>query len=352
MQQKNRDPIFSMENLTTAVLVVNAEGIISYANTAAENVLSTSARRIKGQTIDDFFDGSQDFIDSVKQAGKVEYSFSKSEIELNIPAILKTVKVDCAFSPLQETKQVLIELNQIDLKLKIIKEEHTLAQQNVLKVLMRGLAHEVKNPLGGIRGAAQLLEKEFDTDELKEYTQVIIGETDRLHKLVDDMLGPNRPMRKEIINIHGVLERVRKLVKAESSAELNIIRDYDPSLPELHADQDQLIQAVFNVVRNAKQALEGAGTIILRTRPERQVTINHRYHRYVLKIDIIDNGPGIDPQFIEQIFFPMVTGRAEGTGLGLSIAQTLVVQHGGLLECQSRPGKTIFSLLLPLDSEE
>ena len=224
--------------------------------------------------------------------------------------------------------------------------------KNVLKALVRGLAHEVKNPLGGIRGAAQLLEKEFTTEDLKEYTQVIIGETDRLQKLVDDMLGPNRPLRKEMTNIHGVLERVRQLVSAESDDELKIVRDYDPSLPEFQADHDQLIQAILNIVRNAKQALQGKGIITLRTRPERQVTIGQTYHRYVLKVDIIDNGPGIDPEFIEQIFYPMVTGRAEGTGLGLSIAQTLVAQHDGLIECNSKPGETIFTILLPLVNEE
>lgn len=342
----------SFDQLATAVLVVDSSIRIVYVNMAAENLLSTSVRRIEGQTVVAFFDGSSDFIDCVNQAFDMDYPFSKSEIDLNIPALLKSIKVDCSFSPLRDSQQVLIELNQIDLKLKIAKEEHIVTQQNVLKVLVRGLAHEVKNPLGGIRGAAQLLEKEFTHDDLKEYTQVIIGETDRLQKLVDDMLGPNRPLRKEMTNIHCVLERVRQLVKAESKDSLKIIRDYDPSLPEFKADQNQLIQAVLNVVRNAKQALKGDGEIILRTRPERQVSINHQYHRYVLKVDIIDNGPGIDPEFIEQIFFPMVTGRAEGTGLGLSIAQTLIAQHDGLLECNSKPGNTVFTILLPLKVKE
>ena len=334
------------EHLVTSILVVDDKGLIVCVNPAAENSLSTSASRLVGQTVDDFFDGSEDFLACVKQA--TAYPLSKNEIHLRIPSILKEVKVECSFSPFFESNQILIEFTQIDQKLKIAKEEHIVAQQNVLKVLVRGLAHEVKNPLGGIRGAAQLLEKEFDTDDLKEYTEVIIGETDRLQKLVDDMLGPNRPLRKELINIHSVLERVRQLVKAESTAELAIIRDYDPSLPEFYADHDQLIQTVLNIVRNAKQALIGKGKIILRTRSERQVTIDHVYHRYVLKLDIIDDGPGIDPEFIEQIFYPMVTGRADGTGLGLSIAQTIVAQHDGLLECNSKPGETIFTLLLPL----
>lgn len=338
------------ENLATAVLVIDTGGEIVCANSAAENLLSSSARRIEGVAVEEFFKGSDDFLDCIKQA--VEYPVTKSEVDLSVPSILKTVKVDCTFSPMISSNQLLIEMSQVDQKLKIAKEESIVAQQNVLKLLVRGLAHEVKNPLGGIRGAAQLLEKEFSTDDLKEYTQVIIGETDRLQKLVDDMLGPNRPLRKEMINIHSVLERVRQLVSAESTPELKIIRDYDPSLPEFQADQDQLIQAVLNIVRNAKQALQSHGEIILRTRPERQVTIGQTYHRYVLKLDVIDNGPGIDPEFIEQIFYPMVTGRADGTGLGLSIAQTLIAQHGGLIECNSKPGETIFTILLPLLTEE
>jgi len=338
------------ENLVSAVLVINEGGEIVCANPAAENLLSSSARRIEGQIVREFFQGSEEFLDCIAQA--LDYPLTKNEVDLCIPSILKSVKVDCSFSPMVDSEQVLVEMSQIDQKLKIAKEENIVAQQNVLKMLVRGLAHEVKNPLGGIRGAAQLLEKEFETDDLKEYTNIIIGETDRLQKLVDNMLGPNRPLRKELINIHSVLERVRQLVKAESPSELEIIRDYDPSLPEFNADQDQLIQAVLNIVRNAKQALQGKGKITLRTRPERQVTIGHVYHRYLLRLDIIDDGPGIDADFIEQIFYPMVTGRAEGTGLGLSIAQTLVAQHGGLIECYSKPGETTFTMLLPLLNEE
>jgi len=356
MKKNNLKSTISKENLfehlATAVLVVNSRGEILSANPAAENMLSSSARRMENQPITEFFSGSSSFITGLEQALNLGFTCYKSEIELNIPSILKTVTVDCSFTPVLESSYSIIELNQIDQKLKIAKEENIVSQQNVLKVLVRGLAHEVKNPLGGIRGAAQLLERELPSESLKEYTEVIIGETDRLQKLVDDMLGPNRPLRKESINIHGVLERVAQLVTVESSDELNIVRDYDPSLPEVYADKNQLIQALLNIVRNAKQALRGKGNIILKTRPERQVTINHQFHRYVLRIDVIDDGPGIDSELIEHIFYPMVTGRAEGTGLGLSIAQTLVAQHGGLIECESQPGKTVFTMLLPLENEE
>ncbi|TPW11075.1 MAG: two-component system NtrC family nitrogen regulation sensor histidine kinase GlnL, partial [Halothiobacillaceae bacterium] len=210
-------------------------------------------------------------------------------------------------------------------------------------------AHEINNPLGGLRGAAQLLEKELNDVELKEYTDVIIGEADRLQKLLAKLLGPNTRPQKRYTNIHKILEHVRTLVSAEGCSSIHIIRDYDPSLPELLIDPDQLIQAVLNIVRNAVQALDGAGEIIFRTRPQRQMTIGTKRHRLVLVIDIIDNGPGIAPEMAETIFYPMVTGRAEGTGLGLSIAQAMINQHQGLIECSSRPGRTKFTLLIPLE---
>jgi two-component system nitrogen regulation sensor histidine kinase GlnL len=217
--------------------------------------------------------------------------------------------------------------------------------------LIRNLAHEIKNPLGGLRGAAQLLEQEFADQSLKEYTQIIIGEADRLRNLVDRMLGPIRPPVYDDVNIHEVLERVRTLVLAEIGDGIHIEQDYDPSIPLLKGDADQLIQAVLNIVRNAVQALEGQGVILIRTRVQRQYTIGHTRHKLVARLDIIDNGPGISKERLEEIFYPMISGRIDGTGLGLSIAQVLVSQHGGLIECESRPGKTVFTLLLPLECE-
>jgi two-component system nitrogen regulation sensor histidine kinase GlnL len=232
------------------------------------------------------------------------------------------------------------------------REEHLINQQNIARILIRNLAHEIKNPLGGLRGAAQLLEQEFSDDNLKEYTQIIIGEADRLRNLVDRMLGPmSLPVCGEI-NIHEVLERVRSLVLAESGSGIHMEQDYDPSIPPLTGDTDQLIQAVLNVVRNAVQALENEGVITLRTRIQRQCTIGHKRHKLVVRLDVIDNGPGISEDRLEEIFYPMISGRIDGTGLGLSIAQALISQHGGLVECQSRPGETIFTLLLPLEKTD
>jgi two-component system nitrogen regulation sensor histidine kinase GlnL len=250
----------------------------------------------------------------------------------------------------QGRRELMVELNRLDRLLRISRDESLLAQQKATRELLRGLAHEVKNPLGGLRGAAQLLEKELHDESLKDYTRVIIEEADRLQTLVNRILGPNSMPRKQSTNIHEVLERVRSLMLAEKHNNLTIVRDYDPSIPNLMVDPDQLIQAVLNIVRNACQALDGNGQIILRTRVLRKFTIGNQNHRLVACISIIDNGPGIPPELKEQIFFPMITGRAEGTGLGLSIAQSLIHQHHGLIEHDSEPGKTVFSIILPLAS--
>ncbi|MDX1812005.1 MAG: nitrogen regulation protein NR(II), partial [Gammaproteobacteria bacterium] len=318
----------------------------------AENLLGISLRQMEGHSASELFPGSEEFLSAIEESLQSEFNYTRRELELNIPSIMSTVMTDCAFIPVKEEDLILIELHDVDRMQKIAKEENMQAQQSVLKTLVRGFAHEVKNPLGGIRGAAQLLESELPSDELKEYTEVIINETSRLQNLVDQMLGPNRPLNKTGINIHRVLERVRQLVLAEAGDELQIKRDYDPSLPEIKGDPDQLIQAVLNITQNARQALNGKGVIKFRTRSKRRVVIDGKMHRLVLKVEIIDNGPGISEEMQGKIFYPMVTGRAEGTGLGLSITQTLINQHGGIVECESKPGETCFTILLPINTEE
>jgi len=337
------------ENLSTSVLVVGLDLGIICVNPATENLLAMSARRIEEYRIDQLFWGSEQFIDAVKHAIESAFGFSDHSVELFISPSQKHLKVDCIFTFVAPEKWLIIELTRVDEKLKIEMEDNIVAQQNVMKVLVRGLAHEVKNPLGGIRGAAQLLEQELRSPELKEYTEVIIGEVDRLQKLVDELLGPNKPQQKETINIHVVLERVRQLVLAESGSDIVFQRDYDPSLPDIYADKNHLIQAVLNIVKNATEAMVGKGKITLRTRSRRNVRIGSQHHRLLAQIEILDTGPGIDPGIIDRIFVPLVTGRADGTGLGLSISQTLVANHGGLIECSSEAGKTVFTILLPYE---
>jgi two-component system nitrogen regulation sensor histidine kinase GlnL len=213
------------------------------------------------------------------------------------------------------------------------------------------LAHEIKNPLGGLRGAAQLLERELPDPNLREYTRIIIDEADRLQTLMNRMIGPNRMLTRGLVNIHNVLEHVRGLMQAEFPNGPRVSRDYDPSIPDLTADQDHLIQAFLNLARNACAAAGIAGFIELRTRVLRQFTIGNQRHRLVLRVEVLDNGPGIPEELKDHIFFPMVSGQKGGTGLGLPIAQELISQHGGLIECESRPGETRFFVYLPLESE-
>jgi len=340
------------ENLSTALLIVDVKGRIVAANPAAEGLLSISLRQMIKHSIYDVFSGSDDFLTAIDDAMRSDFNYTRRELELLVPSIMSSVTTDCSFIPIKDDNLLVIELHDVDRLQKIAKEENMQAQRSALKNLVRGFAHEVKNPLGGIRGAAQLLESELPSAELKEYTEVIIDEATRLQKLVDQMLGPNKLLEKVPVNIHGVLERVRQVVLAESDEGLLIDRDYDPSLPEITGDQGQLIQAVLNIARNAKQAMDGKGKIIFKTRSKRRAVINGKLHRLVLSVEIINNGPTISEEMLEKIFYPMVTGRAEGTGLGLSISQTLVNQHGGIIECSSNVEETVFTILLPICMEE
>lgn len=343
-----------LENLTTSTLLFDHELRLAYINPAGEMLLAVSARQAHGQTLAELMPAATAFAADVQRALASGHPYTERELRLDW-VDGRVITVDCTITPLLETRQpsaLLIELLRVDRHLRIAREEHLLAQHQAARALVRGLAHEIKNPLGGLRGAAQLLERELPNEELKEYTRIIIQEADRLQNLMNRMLGPNALPHKRAINIHEVLEHVRGLVQAEAGSKISIARDYDPSIPLLHADPDMLIQAVLNIVRNAQQALGSQGTILLRTRAQRQITIGHRRFKLVVRIEISDDGPGIAPDMIENIFYPMVTGRANGTGLGLSIAQSLVNQHSGLIECTSQPGHTVFTLLLPLDSTD
>ncbi|NOX42974.1 MAG: nitrogen regulation protein NR(II) [Gammaproteobacteria bacterium] len=339
-----------VDNLTTAVLMFNKELKLDYINAAGEMLFEISARRLIGMSIDELFINADEMIECLKQAAKNGQSFTERELHITIPGA-RAIDVDCVVTPMNDPNYdnaLLIELIQMERHLRISREGNLVVQQELARTIIRGLAHEIKNPLGGLRGAAQLLERELSNDEQKEYTDIIIGEADRLQNLVDRMQGPKSLPQMETINIHQVIERVRSLVSAEVTDKIKLTRDYDPSIPDIYADQDQLIQAILNIVRNATQAIENEGEIILRTRTTRQFTIGQTRHRLVLRIDIIDDGSGVAPEIIKSIFYPMVTGRPEGTGLGLSIAQSLINQHGGLIECESEPGMTRFSVLLPL----
>lgn len=341
-----------IENLNTAVLLFDRELRLSYLNPAAEVLLAASTRQACGVALKELLGTHQELIESFQRALESNHPFTERDVVLSLPSGY-TITVDCTVTPLNDphhATELLVEILRVDHHRRIVREESLIAQHQASRAVIRGLAHEIKNPLGGLRGAAQLLEKELHDDALKEYTGIIIGEADRLQNLVNRMLGPTTLPQRRLINIHQVVERVRTLAAAEAPSGVKIIRDYDPSIPDFMADADQLIQALLNIVRNALQAIGQQGEIILRTRSLRQATIGHQRHKLAIRLDVIDNGPGIPPEMLERIFFPMVTGRPDGTGLGLPIAQDLVNQHRGLIECSSEPGKTIFTLLLPIET--
>ena len=340
-----------LDNLATAVLVFDLQLRLTFINQAGEEMFAHSARHARGLSVHELVTNAEVMVEQLAGAITTGQIVSQRGCWLELPDA-PDLRVNCTFTPLTGSagaEAVLVELRQIDHHLRIEQEEHLIAQQQATQSLVRGLAHEIKNPLGGLRGAAQLLERELDDDSLKEYTRIIIGEADRLQALMDRMLGPNSLPKIQTVNIHEVLERVRELVLVESGEGLQVQQDYDPSLPDFQADPDMLVQALLNIVRNAAQVMENAGEIILRTRVRRNFNIGSRKHRLVAHIQVIDNGPGIDEELRNKIFYPMVTNRSNGTGLGLSIAQALISRHQGLIECDSQAGETVFTILLPLD---
>ncbi|MEN8204709.1 MAG: nitrogen regulation protein NR(II) [Pseudomonadota bacterium] len=342
-----------LESMGTAVLVFDARCRLITINQAGEIMLAHSARHVCGRPVRELVINAEVMVEQITNTLTSEQVVTQRGCLLELPDA-PDLRVNCTFTPMTDNAgrpRVLVELRQINHHLRIEQEERLITQQQATHELLRGLAHEIKNPLGGLRGAAQLLEREISDDALQEYTHIIISEADRLQALLDRMLGPNSLPSVQAVNIHDVLEHVRELVQVEAGDGLQLRQDYDPSLPDLQADRDLLLQAMLNIVRNAAQALENDGVITLRTRIRRSFNIGSRKHRLVACIEVIDNGPGIKEELRKQIFYPMITGRSDGTGLGLSIAQALISRHQGLIECTSQPGETVFTILLPLEGE-
>lgn len=340
-----------LEMLSAAVLLLDDELHVTYANPAAETLLAHGRKHLLGVAIDKVMPGNEAFVDRLQQSLESESGFNDNDLVLDVAG--EPVHLHCVISPTEAGDGVLLlEFRELEQQLKIAREARILEQQQANRELLRNLAHEIKNPLGGIRGAAQLLERELSDPELREFTQVIVKEADRLQSLMNRLLTPNRLPRIEPVNIHEVTERVRAVLLAEFPGGLSIRRDYDTSLPDLVGDKESLIQAVLNVARNAAQATDGKGEIVIITRIERQVTVARRRHRLAIAVTIEDNGPGVPPELAELIFYPMVSGREGGTGLGLSLAQSFVGRHQGMIEYESVPGRTRFTLLLPVRARE
>jgi two-component system nitrogen regulation sensor histidine kinase GlnL len=342
-----------LDSISTGVLALDGKLNVVALNAAGQALLETSQTRCLGVHAKKLVLQPQEWLAILNQVlGTQSPHASRS-----IPLVLLSgaeIHVDIIVTPFSfdgSDSGLLVELMAVDRLLRISRDESLMHSQEITRAVIRGLAHEIKNPLGGVRGAAQLLARELPNEELSEYTCIIIREADRLRDLVDRLLGPNRQPDMQLLNIHEILEHVRNLIAAESDNQVTIVRDYDPSLPNFFCDRAQLIQAVLNIMRNALQAAPRPREceILLRTRSQRQFTVGTTVHRLACRVDIIDNGPGIPTELQPSVFAPMVTGRAEGTGLGLSIAQSIIHLHGGVLECESTPGNTRFTFYLPME---
>lgn len=339
------DPSHVLQGLTTAIVVLDEALAIAYLNTAAESLLGVSVRRVIGRPIGDFVHPAAELVALCQRALQTGLTFGMRELTARVGE--REMVLDCRAAPVENEQFLLLELLDTERDRRVRREAALVAQQQLSRRIIRQLAHEVKNPLGGLRGAAQLLERQLPDPEQKAYTRVIIEEADRLASLVDGILRAGGAPRPEEVNLHRITEHVAQLIEAEKPAGVELVRDYDPSLPAIQVDRHQMIQAFLNIARNAMQAVGAHGRLIFRTRALSNFTLAGEQHRLVLSAEVEDNGPGIPEDLKETIFYPLVTGRPTGTGLGLTIAQDLVSRNGGLIEFVSQPGKTVFQLRLP-----
>jgi two-component system nitrogen regulation sensor histidine kinase GlnL len=346
------DPAELLDALSTGIVMLDAQLCAIYANVAAQDLLAFSLNKARGRPFGDFLQDSNGLTTILRRALESGEGIADRELLIRpLGAPRDTRILDVTITPLQGQitgTHLLLELADTTQRQRISRENDLLARLDGSRLMIRQLAHEIKNPLGGLRGAAQLLERELQEAGLKEYTRVIIGEADRLTALVDSMAGPSRAPQKVLINVHEICEHVYHLLRAEARADVVIDRDYDPSLPNAMLDRHQTIQALLNVARNALQAIGENGHITLRTRALSNVSIGPARHRLVASVEVEDNGPGVPDELRSSIFYPLVTGRSNGSGLGLAVAQELVTRNGGLIEFESQPKRTIFTLLLPL----
>ena len=354
MVQPTPNHFAGLEHLATAIVLLDDACHVVYMNPGAEVIFAFSAKQITGMLISEVFPNCEILMLAVQNAIAQQSPFREHEFAISTHR-QQSFAVTCTVTPIDSPNASLIlEFQPMDAQLRIAREERMLIQQQANAELLRNLAHEIRNPLGGLRGAAQLLEHELPSPSLREYTQVIIKEADRLQSLMDRLLIPHRVPKYQPTNIHEVLERVRSLLLAESPKGILIKRDYDLSLPELIGDREKLIQAVLNIARNAVQAMQSHQTtnsqITFRTRAERQVTLVRKRYRVAIKLEIIDNGPGIPADIRDRIFYPLVSGSEGGSGLGLTLAQTFITQHHGMIDCESEPGRTCFTILLPIET--
>jgi two-component system, NtrC family, nitrogen regulation sensor histidine kinase GlnL len=351
------DPTDLLDALSTGILLLDSQLCVIYANVGAQDLLAVSLNQARGRPINELFHGAQQLVGTLRRALERNEACAEHELVLKpngSPASRDPQVLDLIVTPLEGQvtgTHLLLELSDAKQRQRISRENELLSRLDGSRLMIRQLAHEIKNPLGGLRGAAQLLDREL-TDGRREYTAVIISEADRLTALVDSMIGPSRPPQMAPANIHELCEHVFHLLRAEALPGVLIERDYDPSLPTSLMDRNQVIQALLNIARNALQAVGERGRIVLRTRAQSNVSIGSVRHKLIANVQIEDNGPGVPATLMNTLFYPLVTGRPTGTGLGLAVAQDLITRHGGIVEFESEPGRTVFSLLLPLEATE
>jgi len=353
------DPAELLDALSTGVVMVDSQLCVVYANVGAQDLLAVGLNKARGRPIGDLFDDPT-ALDSILRRSLANSEICAGHEIVLMPIALagkrESVVVDVTVTPLEGQvtgTHLLLELADARARQRIARESEMLSRLDGSRLMIRQLGHEIKNPLGGLRGAAQLLDRELHDGALKEYTTVIINEADRLRALVDSMLGPSRPPNKSLVNIHELCEHVFHLLRSEAGSGVLIERDYDPSLPSGQFDRNEIIQALLNVARNALQAVDPiSGRVTLRTRVLSNISIGTVRHRLVANLQVEDNGHGVPPELHRSVFYPLVTSRPNGSGLGLAVAQDLVTRHSGIVEFDSRPGHTVFSLLLPLEGSE
>jgi two-component system nitrogen regulation sensor histidine kinase GlnL len=344
-----------LDGVSTCVVWLDASGLVLHLNEPAEDLFGTSRNQAAGRAFRDLLKANVELEGVVSRARVAGAQYSRRELPFDAGPGAATRFVDVTVTPYDSPGHpggAVVEIADVTQHQRILRETALLTQLGGSRAMVRQLAHEIKNPLGGLRGAAQLLERQLRDPALHEYTAVIIAEADRLAGLVDALLGPGQPPHKEPANIHELVQHVGHLLAAEAPAGVAIERDYDPSLPRLRLDRNQIIQALLNLGRNAIQAVGASGRIVLRTRALTNASIGSRRYRVVACIQVEDDGPGVPAEIKDTVFYPLITGRQGGTGLGLAVAQDLIGRHDGLVEFDSRPGRTVFTILMPFDTNE
>lgn len=338
-----------LENLSTAVVIVDEDGLVLLQNPRAEALFGISRQQAVGQALASMVPGLEPLSELIVRTVTEDRSFG-CDFSLTTPKRdYQVLELMCRVTPMGSgRRQALVEFVDATQSRQFDREKTLINQRVASRRIIEQLAHEIRNPLGGLRGAAQLLERQLDVPELREYTQVIIGEADRLTALTEGLLGPSRQTCIGPLNIHEIIEHVRLLIESDAPPGVSVERDYDPSLPEIDADRDQLVQALLNIARNAMQAIGDSGRLVIRTRALMNFIIGTESHRVICSVEIEDDGPGISPDIEGSIFYPLVTDRDDGTGFGLPLAQEIVRRHGGLIEFESEPGRTVFMVRLPL----